>query len=247
MADYHIIRENKTLHQIFTDEVWRSVFYASALNSAETVVKAVSNIEIYKYNAKTVIEADVEENNGKVFYTEANFIFDRTGLKLACDCNCSAPDNCKHAAAVLGAVAQRIKNGTTLLNLGLDDEVGSWLVDLEMAEKTPETKSKKAKNNHFLAYCLLWEPDSLAAPVLEIHKGKSLKSGVFIDSTTTPAADPTKPSSFMDDKDNYPCLLIKSVKRLMYPTLRCASVIRFWSAPTRARIEVCQLRHCRAE
>ncbi len=124
-------------------------------------------------------------------------------------CTCKLPFYCHHNLALLIHTRQLLlecESVNAIARLG-STAVYNWLERISTISQTPNTPKKKKKPKSptsFLAYCLMiWNNEV----ILKLKIGKRRKNELFIDTYTTPSADPTQPPRYMRDEDTFPCTL----------------------------------------
>ena len=161
-------------------------------------------------------------NYSSSYETRVNFFPARgDGWNFMDNCTCPVGDNCKHAAALLIYLTEKLETvagpGADKSQL-LDVELSSWISQISATPDLPGSEVKKKSERRFLAYCIESPRHSYNPGLtLNLHVGRTLKSGqVKIDLHANANADPVRPPGYMTDEDLLPCTLFHQLSRGYY-------------------------------
>ncbi|MDF1711313.1 MAG: DEAD/DEAH box helicase [Akkermansiaceae bacterium] len=203
---------------------WRRLYDRNALARASAYTKPDRLLKMVALDkAGTVVIIGILKGNYESSYTtvihcEKDTMGDWT---LYDDCSCPVGYNCKHAAAVLTVLADRldqaeVANGNESLHE--DSEIDEWLNSVGKSLRSQAPPEPNKPSSSFLAYCLQTPAFSYDSRFrLSLHVGRELKSGqVKINLNSNANADPLRPPKYMKQEDILPCTLYYQILRGRY-------------------------------
>ena len=131
------------------------------------------------------------------------------------ECTCPVQLGCKHGAAALMVLTAALSSPTLKkMTTAKELEIFEWLKELKQAPDAQSSQTSKQPNkkqhSQFLAFCLYSEPDAYdPRPRICLHLGRDMKSGRFIDTSSSPTAEISKQPKYMRPEDAYPTYLIR--------------------------------------
>ena len=139
------------------------------------------------------------------------------------ECDCSEGCDCTHSLAVMLKLTEEIQsqlNPQAPSSIS-DLSVVHWIHDLHhYAQKAQDRRtsspSTSKANNQFLAYGIVLSNIDQKPSRLHLLLGRTLKSGTFIDATSTPSGDPQRPAKYMTSEDFHTCSLYRTALRYTY-------------------------------
>ncbi|MFT6861459.1 MAG: hypothetical protein ACJAVK_000011 [Akkermansiaceae bacterium] len=204
---------------------WTAVFDRKSLLRAESYTKPARllRLDAFDLGESVNVIASFRGNSDPTYRTVLTFTRnERRNWAFGCYCSCPVAYDCKHSAAALIALTERLNRSTgsiSRLRDPGDSEIADWLSTVSASLAVPAPSEEKEKpNNSFLAYCLVPPTYSYESRYnLSLHVGRSLKNGeVRITTNSNANADPIRPPKYMRPEDIMPCTLYYQILRGSY-------------------------------
>ncbi len=203
---------------------WRRLYDRSSLARASAYTKPARLLKLVAVDkAGTVaiigiLKGNYESSYTTVIHCEKDAMGD---WMLDDDCSCPVGYNCKHAAAVLTALSDRLDQAKASKgneSLHENSEIDEWLHTVGNSLKSQSPPEPEKPSTSFLAYCLQTPAFSYDSRfTLSLHVGRELKSGeVKINLNSNANADPLRPPKYMKQEDILPCTLYYQILRGRY-------------------------------
>ena len=207
------------------DRDWISVFDQQSLKRAVSYTKPARllKLDAFDRGKSVTVIAIFRGNYAPTYQTVLTFTRDeRRNWGFGCDCSCPVGYDCKHSAAAMIALTDRLAQSAASISKSTDSgdsEIADWLSTVSESLAAPTLVEEKEKpNNSFLAYCLVPPAYSYESRyTLSLHVGRTLKSGeVRLTTNSNANADPIKPPKYMRPEDIMPCTLYYQILRGSY-------------------------------
>jgi len=222
------IHENPDLLEYIQTKEWEGLFDSQSLQRARAYTKSgrLLSLKVLAHlededNNTIVIESSFRGNSQKNYTTHVFLEYDDISRgklprwEAFSECTCPVQIACKHGAAALIALNTALaRPSITRMTTAKELEIFEWLKELKQSPSAPSsaTASQANKNppTQFLAYCLYPRPDDYdTTPRILLHLGREMKSGQFINTSSSPTADISKEPKYMRPEDAYPTYLIR--------------------------------------
>jgi len=180
--------------------------------ATEAIVQNVEWIDLIG-SGEIIVTASVQGSRRKPYETSLVFEEFRGGWIVDSECSCPMAGECKHAAAILRLLQQRLVDATArpdrvtvVSRAPLDPSLAAWVKEIEAASRAASTvvdeKVKAKSATRFLAYCIEEPRDGHRKNLLfTLRVANLLKDGTLRIQGSTATADPSNPAQYMVRED----------------------------------------------
>ncbi|MFT3990980.1 MAG: DEAD/DEAH box helicase [Luteolibacter sp.] len=191
------------LVQWFAESRWQQVFDKGTLQRARSYANERTISFTVEKEDNWYIRAKVAGTRSQPYRTLVIFIHHHGEWDISTDCSCPVGPDCKHAAAVMQLLSEKIpRHLVSSTPQALTPELLRWLDQIAAAAKTAAPKkSNPASDSRFLAYCVETAPYPPGSYRVVLRSANFNKKGVLQVSGSAAQADPSRPMKYMVDED----------------------------------------------
>jgi superfamily II DNA or RNA helicase len=217
------ISARPALYEWIATEGWGGRFDRGSKLRAEDYADeaTITEVEVIDIDSagELIVTASVQGTRRKPYETAVVLRESRGHWKVESDCTCPVGYYCKHAAALLMFIRDKLVQPPApapASSKALAVPVAAWLEEIEkIAEmEDPERPERSASESRFLAYCI--EATS-HGPQFVLRVGNRLKDGTVRIQGGQASADPSKPARYMTREDVLLATLYRQRQRLYAP------------------------------